>query len=339
MKQRIQSASTLPQDAPSEPDSITVRKRRSALYGCLLGLALGVFGLLAGRLGQLWIAFDVLSQLTVQFAFMVIAFLFGLLMPRAKVLTACVAFITMVIAYGAWPFWQGMQAKAQPPATAELRQVKVATFNTWFPNETPEAVIEEVARLDADVITLIEFGADKVQLLPKLQKQYPYQADCNSLSYCHLAILSKVPLASVNTKVHWKGPPLMHAMLGGDLAGLNVVAVHTTRFPHFRAQLKQANALAEMVSQMSGPKIVMGDFNATQFSRITQVVTNDAGLVRWTDMPSWPSWSGLPQIAIDHVFTSPGIRMSLGEELGNPSGSDHFPVTMTLSVPRSLLHR
>jgi len=79
----------------------------------------------------------------------------------------------------------------------------------------------------------------------------------------------------------------------------------------------------------------MGDFNATPFSRILGVLQDSANLMRLTNLPTWPSQAGLPQIAIDHIFVSPGIRQLEAGQIGEPAGSDHYPVTVRIAVPAS----
>ena len=77
----------------------------------------------------------------------------------------------------------------------------------------------------------------------------------------------------------------------------------------------------------------MGDFNATPFSRVIQSFTQNVGLTRQTLLPSWPAQLDLPQLAIDHIFTSAGIRALGQETIGDNAGSDHYPVALTLAVP------
>jgi endonuclease/exonuclease/phosphatase (EEP) superfamily protein YafD len=77
----------------------------------------------------------------------------------------------------------------------------------------------------------------------------------------------------------------------------------------------------------------MGDFNATPFSRIPGVVEVRGNLRRITYLPSWPATFGLPQIAIDHIFISPGVRQLEAARIGEAAGSDHYPVTARIAVP------
>ncbi len=325
-------------DSAGKQKSLAQRRHRSiGIAGCWVGMVVGVAGLLLGRMGHLWIAFDVFAQFTLQFAFVGLAFAIGMFMPRAKVMVSCAIFAALVIAYGLSPFMGNAsvgEAKAGPAAAAGL---KIASFNTWMENSDPPAVIAELQRMDADVVTLIEFGHNKQQFLPQLRSLYPYQADCAEDTHCNFVILSKVPLTTVSSQSIWEGPPYLHAVMGGKFKGLNVVAVHTTRFPHSRAQYKQMKALSVMLQGLPGSMLVMGDFNSTPYSRLAAILPMEVNLRRLTSLPSWPASFGLPQLAIDHVYVSQGIVELTPEQLGNPAGSDHFPISMQIEVPSALL--
>jgi endonuclease/exonuclease/phosphatase (EEP) superfamily protein YafD len=299
---------------------------------CMMGLLIGLLGLFAGRLGHIWVAFDVFAQFTVQFAFLTGAYLLGMLMPRFRLLTANVALVVALVAYGTWAHLapQFEQAAVAPEGSTT---VKLVSFNTWYWNEEVEAVRVEIDRLGADVVGLMEFGANKKPALASWRAAYPHQATCFNVDFCNLVILSKFPIEDFGVKIGWEGPPLMWARLGGDLDGLTLVVTHTIRFPHSRAQFRQIRGMVKFLETMPGRKIVMGDFNATPFSRITQTLSQQTGLVRLTKLPSWPSWLLIPQIAIDHVFVSPEIKLLEGQAIGVPSGSDHFPVSLTVAVP------
>ena len=294
---------------------------------------LGVLGLAASRLGQLWIAFDVFAPFTLHFALVAVAFLIGLLMPRAKLLAAFLVLVLGVVAIGAWPHL----ASRSPPAGVEAGTgeigLKVASFNTLYGNPRAEAVEAEILRIDADVITLVEMGPNKRRILEAVKQRYPYQATCFAIDFCNLVVLSKFPIVETDAQALWDGAPYIRAKLGPDAGGLTVFGVHTIRFPHSRAQFKQVNAMADLIERTSGQKLVMGDFNATPFSRIISVLESRANLRRLSGLPSWPSQAALPQLAIDHIFISPGIKLAEGQSIGEPAGSDHYPVIARIAVP------
>jgi endonuclease/exonuclease/phosphatase (EEP) superfamily protein YafD len=191
----------------------------------------------------------------------------------------------------------------------------------------------EVNRIDADIIVLVEVGNNKKPALDRLKSRYPHQAKCFNIDFCNLVILSKFPIAESSAQVKWEGAPYLMAKLGPELGGLSVIAVHTIRFPHSRAQFRQTTALSALIEKTPGRKLVMGDFNATPFSRIIQAIQTRTGLIRLSGLPSWPSHLELPQIAIDHIFVSPGIHAVETLRIGEAAGSDHYPIISTIAVP------
>ncbi len=321
--------------SPIQPDASARTKKRkpTGRLECQLGILLGVSGLIGSRLGHLWVAFDVFSQFTLQFAVVAVAFSIGLAMPRAKLLAAFLLIVLGVLGIGVWPHLASQAVTALASPAAHQIELKIASFNTLYDNENIDAVKAEILRLDADVLTLIEMGPKKKRILVELKDRYPYQANCYQIDYCNLVILSKLPILSSDAKALWEGPPYIRAELGANASGLTVFGVHTIRFPHSRAQFRQVNVLAQLIESTPGRKLVMGDFNATPFSRIIEVVQDRANLRRLSSLPTWPSHVGLPQIAIDHIFVSPGIVATETQQIGESAGSDHFPITMKIAVP------
>ncbi|MGH6855531.1 MAG: endonuclease/exonuclease/phosphatase family protein [Aestuariivirga sp.] len=309
------------------------RKRGGGRFECNVGLLIGLGGLAASRLGHLWIAFDVFSQFTLQFAAVALAFAIGRALPRGRMIAAFFLLLAGIAGIGLWPHAESRMQVTATQAAAGERAITVASFNTLYDNNQVEAVRVEIERLDADIVTLIEFGPNKHALLAALAQRYPHQAQCFASDYCHMAILSKFPLASSDSRVGWEGPPLIMAKLGSELGGLTVIGVHTIRFPYSQAQFRQVRALADFTDTLPGNKLVMGDFNATPFSRVTATLVAQTGLARLTSLPTWPAHARLPQVALDHIFASPGIRTLDHERIGEPAGSDHYPITMKLAVP------
>jgi endonuclease/exonuclease/phosphatase (EEP) superfamily protein YafD len=314
-----------------------LRKKRRATGAaeCGLGVLLGLLGLILSRAGHLWIGFDVFSQFTLHFAILTAAFAAGLLLPRAKLLVALLLVLGGVVAIGVWPHVASRSPHPLAPQAAGERALRVASFNTLWVNEDADRVLAEIERLDADIVTLLEVSPAKRRILAALKQRYPYQADCFAVDYCRLVVLSKVPIIDSEARGRWDGPPFILARLGPEAGGLSVMAVHTIRFPHSRAQFRQVSVLARLIEKQQGHKLVMGDFNATPFSRILAVIEAGANLRRITFLPSWPATAGLPQIAIDHIFLSSGLRLLEAARIGEAAGSDHYPVTARIAVPLS----
>lgn len=315
------------------PKSVKIKPRRKGYTSCMLGLTLGLLGLIAGRLGNLWVAFDVFSQFTLQFGFASLAFFIALFSPRAKTFMALLMLVLFGLAYGMWPHYLNRSEQVATAPLATEKALKVLSFNTHESNKNIAAALAEIQRIDADLVTLLEFSPDKTQVLESLKSLYPYQYNCFENPHCNLAVISKTPISDFEAQLIWEGPPYVRVSLGADYNNLAVYAVHTTRFPHSRAQLKQITALAARMEKETVAILAMGDFNATPHSRVTKTMVERLGLVRHTNLPTWPAALGIPQLAIDHIFTSPTIRALSEQRIGNAAGSDHFPITMTLAIP------
>ncbi len=315
---------------PAAPEPPKKRKNRE-WTGASIALLIGVAGLCFGRLGFLWIRFDIFSQFAMQFIFLALAAILGMALPRFKGLFAIVGFIILICLYGLLPHL--LKDGAEGALQDGEKRLRVAQFNAHSINPNHTEIIAMVRALNPDVMTIVEFVPSSKPVLDGLKTDYPYQATCWEVAACSFAIISKTPLDNINGKGTWEGAPFLRASLGAEFGNLNVLAVHTTRFPFAVAQFKQVNALAKYLETVPGNLLVMGDFNATPFSRVIQNFTQSLGLTRQTQLPSWPSQFDLPQLAIDHIFTGPGIRALGQETIGDNAGSDHYPVAITLAVP------
>lgn len=301
--------------------------------GATLALALAVAGLAAGRLGMLWPSFDVFTQLTAQFIMAFAGFALALFVPRQKTLTGVVLLITFLLLHGMWPHYASSRPEAVAAPPPGMQALKVASFNTWRMNRTLDALEAEINRLDADVLVLTEFPPNRAAVAQRLTARYPYHHDCYAVPNCFLMILSKTPLLDTGISDSVHGHYYLRARLGPERGSLTVFGVHTLRFPYSAEQFQQASALRKAVAATPGPLLVMGDFNATPYSRLLGDFQDQTGLHRLTSLPTWPATWHFPQIAIDHIFASPALPPLSAEHIGDNAGSDHYPVSLTLAVP------
>jgi endonuclease/exonuclease/phosphatase (EEP) superfamily protein YafD len=311
------------------------RRRNRGRLRCILGVM--VFGglLLATRFSNLWSSFDVLSHFTLHFAILTIAFIIGYFMPIGRVLTAIIVALIGFVAIGVYPQYVSEHPRVFGAAQAGEKPLRIMAFNSGFRNENTDAIVAEVRRLSPDVAILIELNGGKSVVLRLLKDKYPHQVECIAEPYCHLAIISKIPVASSEFKGLWRGPPLIRATLGGNYSDITVVGVHTIRTPHIRAQFEQMKELGDYLYAFTGSTVVAGDFNATPFARLFKMFSDRTGLRRITSLPSWPGYVELPQLAIDHIFLSSKIRVLEQARIGRRAGSDHYPVSALLAVPSS----
>ena len=277
-----------------------------------------------------------MSHFRIHFLFVAFAAGVCLILPRRIGWLVALAIVVASLAgIGGWARLHISPGHDGPPPRGDIR---VMSFNTWARNRDLEAMQGVIARNRPDIVGLVEYLPPKHEQLPaRLKSLLPHAADCVDKPHCYMGLLSRWPIVESRGRSLWEGPPYLYAKLRAPGGDIHVFVVHTLRFPWARAQLKQIHAMARLIARYreKGPVIIMGDFNATPFSRIIRDFEKATELKRLSWLPTWPSWFfGLPQLAIDHVFISRHFRKVRGPLLGESAGSDHFPVLLELRAVR-----
>lgn len=296
-----------------------------------LVLALIVFAL--GWLGGFWLPLDILAHFRLHALGAAIVCALAVFAGRYWFAVIGFGMVAVVVAIGLW----GQLSEAfSPPVQASLRDervVKILSFNSSLRNTDRDRVEAMLRRENAGIVVLLEFGPEKQAMLDDIADLYPFRVDCRERQYCNLALLSKQPILDWEVVTHWVGPPFLKARFGHGYGNLTIIGTHLLRAPHIYAQARQLRALAALIQNTPGPLVVAGDLNATPWSHVLRRFERETRLRRLTSLPSWPVWAaGLPQLAIDHIFVSPDIRVLQAPRLGGNGGSDHLPVAATIAL-------
>ncbi len=313
---------------------------RFAQFVCIMGAGGFFLAVVASYYGHLWTPFDAFANLRVHlmgawlgFSLAMIS-LFMLKKVRLAVVILFLAAITTILYAGFSPrIAQGLPVDLKPGQYE--KPFKLVSYNVWARHKTPEKIIDYLNEEDADMVVLIEFTKAYGKLLKLLKKKYPHQHDCNAKPYCHIVILSKTPFAATGSRsnAEWDGPSMVWTRSGDELGGLTLFGVHFARPFTPNRQFTQMRSMASETFIAKGPFVVAGDFNATKHSFLVNAFQEFSGVLRITSLPTWPTWFvELPQIGIDHIFISNGIRPLAHPEVGRNAGSDHLPVKATLAV-------
>lgn len=237
--------------------------------------------------------------------------------------------------------------------------VTVVTHNLWGRNAAPQAAVDRIIEMDADIVALQEaFGTAWV--VPELlDVAYPNRADCDRYAS---VIMSRLPIVESGCLDWWwwrsiegnSDAPFFHAPPASwatirlrDDREITVVSVHMTWPDPLSNQDEQRESLALMLQAFPQDSlIVMGDFNAAAPSQALARFELDLDLRRITrGVASWPSeslWTnraGAPSpvptmmAGIDHIFVGEQL-MGWIVETGPDTGSDHRPVKATLVLSR-----
>jgi endonuclease/exonuclease/phosphatase (EEP) superfamily protein YafD len=309
-------------DTPKKP-----REWATAFVGFLAGLV----GLALSRLGLIWPDFDVFSHFTVQFMIWTICFAIVPWFFRRMASTAAMAGTVCILTlYGMLPYVNS----AEPNLDSSLARphLRVATFNIYKNNRNLPEIAESVRLLQADVVVLVEFLYEHRELLPLIQAEYPHQFVCYDVNFnCAIAVVSRYPISNSSAPEGQAESRIAYASIQSPIGEVGVAGFHSTRFPFSRKQLKQASELTKLVEKLPRPLILAGDFNATPHSRTVSMIAENAGLKSLNGLPTWPARGFFPQLAIDHIMISNDLEDLTSVATGEPSGSDHLPIVVTVA--------
>lgn len=292
---------------------------------CLVGLA-------AGALGRYSADLDVLANARAHLACIAAFAALALWLDyRPVVVLGLGAFLTLA-AHGL----VAQQNEGPLAGSAASGRWTVLSLNTWHAHADPAALTDALIEANADVLVLTEFGPNKIAELHRLEKFYAYRADCAALWDCSIAVLSRHPFTTSGATPEGDGPARVWLTFGKGEDAFTVLGVHVLEPLRSSAiHARELSSLAGITLGISGKVLVAGDFNATPWTSGFARFEELSGLQHMGRyLPSFPSGrKGLPQLAIDHMFASQGVRF---EEvwLGPDVGSDHRPVLANIVLPR-----
>lgn len=303
------------------------RRRVFALAGlALIGppLAVALAGL--SGVGHRWI--DILAQFTAPAAVATVLLAGGFLILRRRLWATAAGAVLALLLAAVWPQWFPVAGTAEAGAPP----VRLYSANLWARNTDVDAITASIRAAHADIVVLIELGDAPAARLDEVLAGYSHRIATPRIDRpggpVRSVIASRHPLVAIRDR-----PDGLHAVgatVRSPLGPLNVIGVHLTRpwpFQEQWGQIEQTRALAAIREDLSGPVVVVGDFNSVSGARIGRQVQREAGLIPAPGFPgTWPS--ALPSaigVTIDQVYRSPDLAM-ISRKLGRPNGSDHRPV-------------
>lgn len=297
---------------PVHPFSLIEHFRlQLAIGGALVAAAAGALALGAGWLGAGWLD----------------AAMFALLIDL------CVIVPDLASARRREP---GADAGAAGAAAAPVR---VLLVNVHTSSQSYEAVRRLIADERPDVVGLIETDARWLRELAPALESYPSRIEAPRPDNFGMALYARGPLAGGVEHLAVDVPAIL-AETSASGARLAIALLHPLP-PVKRVleddQRRHFDAVAPRVRGFTAPFVVMGDFNATPWSRAfarlrgaTGACDTRAGFGAQTSFPA-DSW--LFRIPIDHVLVACSIGVR-DRRIGRDVGSDHLPVIVDLLVPR-----
>jgi endonuclease/exonuclease/phosphatase (EEP) superfamily protein YafD len=214
---------------------------------------------------------------------------------------------------------------------------RAVSFNVEQNNPKIPEIFQYVRSRDADVVLLLESVGSWPAAAHQLESAYPHHLRFDALT---MDVFSRHPI--IQTQVHNFGPQRGFAILQLQLpySRLSVIAAHACpRHWYGSAGFDQRTRMLEegipaAVTELSGPVLALGDFNASVWSLAYKRMLRrshlaDArrgfGLICTQHGKSFPtSWLWRP---IDHCFhTVDCVPVRIGT--GPDFGSDHLPLVI-----------
>jgi endonuclease/exonuclease/phosphatase (EEP) superfamily protein YafD len=225
-----------------------------------------------------------------------------------------------------------------PDAGAGRFRILFANVNAVNPNH--ESFAREIEEAHPDIAVLAEFYGPWLVAFAKtpLFTMYPYGKELRRAELGWINVYSRIPLES--TRQVFVANRVVQAVdvrLGTQT--LRIIGLHAPRPMTIREFDYEGfwNQIVPLLLAEKGPVVIVGDFNATQYSRVYKQLTafrfrsahEDRGRGYATTWPNGYYW--LPPIRIDQALLSPEVEcLSISE--GEGRGSDHKPLILDVRV-------
>lgn len=155
-----------------------------------------------------------------------------------------------------------------------------------------------------------------------------------------MAIFSRHPLEDTVVRVVG-GWPQLRATVRVGAVPVRILGVHVVAPVSVATAERQDRQLRLLVTEfghLRGRRLIVGDFNASQFNdafddvertgvRSVQDLTGQGLAVTWPNGTHW--W--MPGLQLDHCFVSAAV-VPLSVRQGTGVGSDHRPLTLVAAV-------
>ncbi len=308
--------------------------RRAASLGFTCIAVAAVTGTICGFADSLWWAFGLLDHFRIQYIFMLLAALLGhvILRLRKQAIVWLLALLTNVAVISTVPSTQAVS-----PRPTSLR---VLHLNVDRHNRDAKRVIAAVESSHADAVFLQEITPWWLDRLRGGLTRYRVaiaEPRSNTRGVAMLIRLdSEVLIAAriLQLVPQQTDRPIVTAELSLDGHTLHVMSLHVKRPSSAAAAELQAQefvAAAKWATALGNqPKMVVGDFNATPWSRRVRDLRNTSGIKptanAWSGS-TWPAQTPWPlRIPIDLTLSS-GLS-ACQPQVGEDVGSDHLPLVV-----------
>jgi len=247
------------------------------------------------------------------------------------------------------------QLLAMLPAKNAGAPVSMMTFNLGWELTSPELLAQTIASSQADIVAVQEVTAQAATILTReLAAIYPYRILDPAVATTGL--LSKLPIVSYQWLTPPRGRPYPHVVVDQGSAHWHIFPIHFyppgilwwERLHVPRGLIETALEgevayLLQQVAGVSGPVVILGDFNMSDQSDAYTAITaslqdsfRQAGIGLGRTFPNNFRLAGMripfPFVRIDYVFHSSHLETTSARVQCIEEQSDHCAVLVGLSL-------
>lgn len=229
--------------------------------------------------------------------------------------------------------WQHAPRAAGSSADSTLR---VVAFNVKSGNHRYDQLAPLIARLHPDVLGLVELTPGWARAAKRASSRVRPRRLVVQRGAYGMGLLSDTRPTSLRAQ-HFPadGPAVLIARFRVRDLPVTFVLVHVHTPFAGSVHERELRALAAARPSLGSRLIVCGDFNTVSWSAQFQDFSRSAGLTdvfrgAWHGY-SWPSWSPLLAVPLDHCLISNGLTVR-DRHFGPSMGSDHFPLVVDVAI-------
>jgi endonuclease/exonuclease/phosphatase (EEP) superfamily protein YafD len=287
----------------------------------------------AGFLDRASWVFEGATVFRLQYAGLLIAAgLVALALRRRYLALAAVALAAVNVA--AVAPWQPAPLRAS--ASSAEPTVRIVAFNIESGNHHYDRLATLVARLKPDVLGLLELTPAWARVAKDASPRVrPRRFVVQPGAYGMGLLSATPPTALAVRRFPADGPTALIATFGIRDVPVTFVLVHVHTPFAGSVHERELRALAAARPSLGSRLIVCGDFNTVPWSAQYEDFRRSARLTdvfggAW-HVYSWPSWSPLLAVPLDHCLISSGLAVR-ARHFGPSIGSDHFPLVVDVSI-------
>lgn len=232
--------------------------------------------------------------------------------------------------------------------------ISVYQHNVWGNHPDPTQTVEGAIEADKDITVLIEAYGDRLgPVEDRLRAHWPYYSrdKIEGSGPSGLRVYSRYEILSAVGQNPDGSPATLAVRLQTPEGVLTVLVIHFARpwpFEDPEAQLRQLEGLLDVVDDIDGPLIMLGDVNSAAWGRIASPLVEEHGFTLVNDprAGTWPSRFplkfNLPSTSLASTLAIPiDLAFCRGEiacghhKVGRHLGSDHRSASFYAGLGRS----